>query len=64
MVPVGRHRGGGDPRVVVMPEVTHGLCRIRDCWVVGDLAVGLCVEHWDRGLDRAENIHKLPAGVK
>ena len=43
----GRH-----PRAVEMPPVTRGRCRIHRCWVVGDLASGLCVTHWDRGMDK------------
>ena len=43
----GRH-----PKVVEMPPVTWGKCSIQRCWVVGDLASGLCVTHWDRGMDK------------
>jgi hypothetical protein len=45
---------GRNPRSVEMPPVTWGQCRINSCWVVGDLAAGLCVEHWDRGLDKRD----------
>jgi hypothetical protein len=41
-------------KVVVMPTVGYGLCRVQTCRVVGDLAAGLCVKHWDQGLDRRD----------
>ena len=48
---------GRYPKAVVMPPVTWGRCRAgvtgrRVCREVGDLAAGLCVYHWDRGLDK------------
>ena len=42
-------REGTRYKPVVMPPVSWGQCRIRNCWVVSDLAAGLCVEHWDKG---------------
>jgi len=45
------YRPGRQPREVEMPSVSWGQCRIRRCWVVGDLADGLCITHWDRGFD-------------
>jgi len=47
--------GGRQPRAVVMPTVSWGRCRIYRCWVVGDLAAGLCTTHWDRGLDKHDD---------
>jgi hypothetical protein len=40
---------------VIMPGFSVGLCRIHRCQVTGDLANGLCMRHWDRGLERAYN---------
>ena len=39
-------------KTVIMPPESYGLCRIGTCHVIGDLGVGLCVEHWDAGLDK------------
>ena len=36
---------------VVMPVASVGFCQVRRCHVGGDLADGLCVRHWDAGLD-------------
>jgi hypothetical protein len=52
----GRH-----PRAVVMPPITWGQCRVLRCWVVGDLGDRLCVEHWDRGIDKKIKDDKLSA---
>jgi hypothetical protein len=41
-------------REVIMPTASVGLCRVQRCWEHGDLAEGLCVKHWDRGLDRQD----------
>lgn len=41
---------------VVMPPESFGKCRIDKCWTVGDLADGLCVDHWDRGIGVATTI--------
>jgi|6_EtaG_2_1085325.scaffolds.fasta_scaffold01509_16 hypothetical protein len=41
-------------KAVVMPEISWGPCRIRRCAVGGDLADGLCVDHWDRTISRSE----------
>ena len=35
--------------VVQLPKATYGECRVKSCSVVGDLADGLCVRHWDMG---------------
>jgi len=49
---VGRDR---TDRAVVMPPESYGLCRIRTCYVIGDLAAGLCVTHWDKGFDKRDS---------
>ena len=36
-----------------MPSVSYGPCRIKACEMVEWLANGLCVTHWDKGLDLA-----------
>jgi len=43
---------GRRPKPVVMPPISWGICSVRNCSVVGDLAAGLCVTHWDKGLDK------------
>jgi len=52
--PTFRHSdfGGRHPKIVIMPPVSWGLCRVHRCGVVGDLAAGLCVDHWDQGRDK------------
>jgi len=55
------HHDGRRLKRVMMPPVSLGRCRIYQCWFVGDLGDGLCVTHWDRGLDRVgRNHHKRP----
>jgi len=41
-------------KIVVMPEISWGLCRRRRCGISSDLADGLCVDHWDRTISRSE----------
>jgi hypothetical protein len=40
----GRH-----PKSVLMPPASYGLCRVRNCGIVGELGAGLCQYHWDQG---------------
>jgi hypothetical protein len=45
---------GRQVKPVVMPPISWGICSVRNCSVVGDLAAGLCVTHWDKGLDKRD----------
>jgi hypothetical protein len=37
---------------VALPDISYGLCCVKSCRIVGDLANGICVKHWDRGLNK------------
>lgn len=37
---------------VTLPDTSYGLCYVKSCRIVGDLANGVCVKHWDRGLNK------------
>ena len=59
-----RTRRGRLQRDIVMPAASVGLCRVQRCRVIDDLAEGLCVAHWDRGMDRADHRHKPTSSVE
>ena len=38
-------------KIVIMPEISWGPCRVRRCAISSDLADGLCQKHWDKTMD-------------
>jgi hypothetical protein len=44
---------------VTMPRHTVGKCKFETCKTVDDLANGVCVAHWDKGMDTRSESHVL-----